>query len=38
MAKQYPQPPAMQIDTAKSYTATFDTSRGVIVCDLFPKE
>lgn len=28
----------MQIDTAKSYTATFDTSKGAIVCDLFPKE
>jgi peptidyl-prolyl cis-trans isomerase B (cyclophilin B) len=38
MAKQYPQPPAMQIDAAKSYTATFDTSKGAIVCDLFPKE
>ncbi len=28
----------MQIDTAKSYTATFDTSKGTIVCDRFPKE
>ena len=38
MPKQYPAPPAMSIDPAKSYTATFDTSRGSIVCDLFPKE
>jgi len=38
MAKQYPQPPAMTIDPAKSYTATFDTSRGKIVCELFTKD
>ena len=36
MAKQYPAPPAMAIDTSKKYAATFDTSRGEIVCDLFP--
>ena len=38
MAKQYSSPPQMSIDTNKGYTATFDTSRGKIVCDLFPKE
>ena len=38
MAKQYSSPPQMSIDTNKTYTATFDTSRGKIVCDLFPKE
>src|SRR5262245_17293853 len=34
----YSAPPAMAIDTNKSYTATFDTSRGRIVCDLFTKD
>ncbi|HET6382828.1 MAG TPA: peptidylprolyl isomerase [Armatimonadota bacterium] len=38
MAKQYAAPPPMTIDTAKSYVATFETSRGSIVCDLFPKD
>src|SRR5436189_2122688 len=38
MAKQYASPPAMQIDTEKKYTATFDTSKGTIVCDLFTKD
>ncbi|MBV8781511.1 MAG: peptidylprolyl isomerase [Phycisphaerae bacterium] len=38
MAKEYTAPPPMSIDTSKTYTATFDTSRGQIVCDLFPKE
>ncbi|MGD1278037.1 MAG: peptidylprolyl isomerase [Tepidisphaeraceae bacterium] len=38
MAKQYPQPPEMTIDPAKSYTATFDTSKGKIVCELFTKD
>ena len=38
MPKQYQQPPAMSIDTNKTYTATFDTSRGTIVCDLFAKD
>ena len=28
----------MTIDSAKSYTATFDTSKGSIVVDLFPQE
>lgn len=36
MAKQFSAPPAMTIDTSKNYSATFDTSRGKIVCDLFP--
>lgn len=38
MAKQYKSPPAMSIDPSKKYTATFKTSRGEIVCDLFAKE
>jgi peptidyl-prolyl cis-trans isomerase B (cyclophilin B) len=38
MAKQYSSPPQMSIDANKSYTATFETSRGNIVVDLFPKE
>jgi peptidyl-prolyl cis-trans isomerase B (cyclophilin B) len=38
MAKQYSSPAQMGIDPNKSYTATFDTSRGTIVCDLFAKE
>ncbi|HEY7089927.1 MAG TPA: peptidylprolyl isomerase, partial [Tepidisphaeraceae bacterium] len=37
MPKQYPTPPKMSIDTNKNYTATFDTSRGAIVCELFTK-
>lgn len=28
----------MSIDVAKAYTATFETSRGSVVADLFPKE
>jgi peptidyl-prolyl cis-trans isomerase B (cyclophilin B) len=38
MAKQYSTPPAMGIDPNKKYTATFHTSRGEIVCELFAKE
>jgi peptidyl-prolyl cis-trans isomerase B (cyclophilin B) len=38
MAKQYSSPPAMSIDPSKTYVATFDTSKGKIVVDLFPKE
>lgn len=38
MAKQYSSPPAMSIDPNKKFTATFDTSKGKIVADLFPKE
>lgn len=28
----------MAIDTTKKYSATFDTTKGTIVCDLFAKE
>ena len=38
MAKQYSSPPQMSIDANKSYAATFDTSKGKIVVDLFAKE
>ena len=38
MSKQYPAAPAMTIDPKKKYTATFDTTRGQIVCDLFPAD
>jgi peptidyl-prolyl cis-trans isomerase B (cyclophilin B) len=38
MSKKYASPPAMSIDTSKTYTATFDTSRGEIVCELFPSD
>ena len=38
MPKSYPTPPAMSIDSNKRYTATFDTSKGKIVCDLFAKD
>src|SRR6202142_1735809 len=38
MSKQYPSPPAMAIDTNKKYTATFNTSAGEIVCELFTKD
>ena len=34
----YSAPPAMSIDTNRGYTATFDTSRGRIVCELFPND
>lgn len=34
--KQYNAPPALTIDMKKKYTATFDTTRGQIVIDLFP--
>jgi peptidyl-prolyl cis-trans isomerase B (cyclophilin B) len=38
MAKSYTAPPAMTIDPNKQYTATFETSKGQIVCDLFAKD
>jgi peptidyl-prolyl cis-trans isomerase B (cyclophilin B) len=38
MAKQYAAPPPMAIDASKKYTATFETSRGNIVCELFAKD
>jgi peptidyl-prolyl cis-trans isomerase B (cyclophilin B) len=38
MPKQYPSPPQMTIDADKKYSATFNTTRGEIVCELFAKE
>jgi peptidyl-prolyl cis-trans isomerase B (cyclophilin B) len=38
MPTQYSKPPAMTIDAAKKFTATFNTSRGEIVCELFAKD
>src|SRR5271170_3957758 len=38
MSKQYAAPPASTIDSNKKYRAKFDTSKGVIECDLFPKD
>ena len=38
MAKSYSSPPKLAIDTNKKYTATLDTSRGTIVCELYTKE
>jgi cyclophilin family peptidyl-prolyl cis-trans isomerase len=36
--KQWSQPPEMQIDPNKQYTATLDTSKGKIIIELFAKE
>ena len=38
MSKQYSAPPPVAIDPSKKYTATIDTSKGKIVCDLFAKD
>lgn len=38
MSNQYSAPPPISIDPNKKYTATFNTSRGEIVCDLFAKD
>lgn len=38
MAKQYPAPPPITIDPARAYTATFETSRGTITCELFAED
>lgn len=38
MPKQYSAPPAMTIDLNKKYTATFSTSKGDIVVELFPAD
>jgi peptidyl-prolyl cis-trans isomerase B (cyclophilin B) len=35
-SKQWSQPPAMEIDPAKSYKATIETERGDIVLELYP--
>ena len=36
--KTWDKPPEMKIDVKKTYIATFDTSKGKIVCELFAKE
>ncbi|MBL8173488.1 MAG: peptidylprolyl isomerase [Bryobacterales bacterium] len=38
MPKSYSAPPPMTIDATKNYIATFETTRGKIVCELFAKE
>ncbi|MEP6960837.1 MAG: peptidylprolyl isomerase [Acidobacteriota bacterium] len=38
MPKQYSSAPPMAIDPSKSYTATFKTTRGEIVVELFAKD
>jgi peptidyl-prolyl cis-trans isomerase B (cyclophilin B) len=38
MRKQYFTPPSMTLNVNKKYTATFKTSRGEIVCDLFAQD
>ena len=38
MDKQYSNPPVMQIDPQKSYTARFDTSKGQFDIKLYAKE
>jgi peptidyl-prolyl cis-trans isomerase B (cyclophilin B) len=38
MSKQYASAPEMAIDTNKKYTATLQTTRGTVVCELFPAE
>jgi len=38
MPKQYKSAPAMTIDAAKGFTASFDPSKGKIVCQLFAKD
>jgi peptidyl-prolyl cis-trans isomerase B (cyclophilin B) len=35
-SKQWSSPPAMQIDTDKTYSATIETERGSIVLELYP--
>lgn len=37
MAKQWKNPPAMQIDPKKRYAATIETNRGTIVVELYPQ-
>jgi peptidyl-prolyl cis-trans isomerase B (cyclophilin B) len=38
MPKQYAAPPPMTIDVNRKYTATFETSRGSVVCELFARD
>ncbi len=37
MAKQWNNPPAMQIDVTKTYRVTMETTRGTIELDLYPQ-
>ncbi len=37
MAQQWSQPPAVEIDPAKTYRVTIETDKGAIVLDLYPK-
>ncbi|HEU4326636.1 MAG TPA: peptidylprolyl isomerase [Roseiflexaceae bacterium] len=37
MAQKWSEPPAMEIDTAKTYRVTIETDKGAIVLDLYPK-
>jgi peptidyl-prolyl cis-trans isomerase B (cyclophilin B) len=38
MAKQYASPPPMTIDPKKNYTATIETSLGMIEVEFYPKD
>ena len=38
MSKQYSEAPAQTIDSTKKYSATIETTRGSIACDLFSSE
>lgn len=38
MAQKYSSPPPQTLDLSKRYSATFNTSRGAIQCDLFATE
>src|SRR4249919_3408488 len=38
MPKKYSTPPATTVDPNKKYSATFNTSRGEILCELFAKD
>src|ERR1700679_2941612 len=38
MPKNYSAPPPLTIDPSKKYTATFNTSKGEIVCELHAKD
>jgi peptidyl-prolyl cis-trans isomerase B (cyclophilin B) len=38
MPNKYSAPPATTIDVNKKYSATFNTARGEIVCELFAKD
>ena len=38
MAKQYSAAPALALDLSKKYTATIDTTKGQIVCELFASD